>query len=167
MQVTNSATIVDYFPEAFIAEADDIKGMKVVVKRFIRRVYFRATGQKSYSTIGQIEAKYDWQCRINKGATVTDFNTDKMPRSEYMPLMCWFMSLIKHYLHTQMTETTDNIIDRDELQTAYVDSIIEGMDIEGLEQLAKDYLNDNFDKYTVDEIITEVEEYYPDLLEQE
>ena len=40
MQVTNSATIVDYFPEAFIAEDDDIKGMKVVVKRFIRRVYF-------------------------------------------------------------------------------------------------------------------------------
>ena len=66
-----------------------------------------------------------------------------------------------------MIMTTDNIIDRDELQTAYVDSIIEGMDIEGLEQLAKDYLNDNFDKYTVDEIITEVEEYYPDLLEQE
>ena len=88
MQVTNSATIVDYFPEAFIAEADGIKGMKVFVKRFIRRVYFRATGQKSYSTIGQIEAKYDWQCRINKGATVTGFNTDKMPRSEFMPLMC-------------------------------------------------------------------------------
>ena len=88
MQVTNSATIVDYFPEAFIAEVDDIKGMKVVVKRFIRRVYFRATGQKSYSTIGQIEAKYDWQCRINKGAKVTYFNTDKMPRAEYMPLMC-------------------------------------------------------------------------------
>ena len=88
MQVTNSATIVDYFPEAFIAEADDIKGMKVTIRRFIKRVYFRATGQKSYSTIGQIEAKYDWQCRINKGATVTGFNTDKMPRSEYMPLMC-------------------------------------------------------------------------------
>ena len=87
MQVTNSATIVDYFPEAFVAEADDIKGMKVVVKRFIRRVYFRATGQKSYSTIGQIEAKYDWQARIAKGAEVTDFNLDKMPRSEYMPMM--------------------------------------------------------------------------------
>ena len=65
MQVTNSATIVDYFPEAFIAEDDDIKGMKVVVKRFIRRVYFRATGQKSYSTIGQIEAKYDWQVLVS------------------------------------------------------------------------------------------------------
>ena len=88
MQVTNSAVIVDYFPEAFIAESDDIKGMKVVVKRFIRRVYFRATGQKSYSTVLGIEAKYDWQSRIAKGAEVTDFNTDKMPSSEYMPMMC-------------------------------------------------------------------------------
>ena len=88
MQVTNSATIVDYFPEAFIAEACEKKGVKTVVKRFIRRVYFRATGQKSYSTIGCIEAKYDWQSRINNGATVTYFNTDKMPRAEYMPLMC-------------------------------------------------------------------------------
>ena len=35
MQVTNSATIVDYFPEAFVAEACDIKGVKVVIKRFI------------------------------------------------------------------------------------------------------------------------------------
>ena len=88
MQVTNSATIVDYFPEAFIAEGDDIKGMKVVVKRFIKRVYFRATKQKSYSVVKATDAKYDWSARINNGATVTDFNTDKMPRSEYMPMSC-------------------------------------------------------------------------------
>ena len=65
-----------------------------------------------------------------------------------------------------MTQTNDNIIDRDELQKAYIDSILEGMDIEGLEQLAKDYLNDNYDEYTVDQLITEVEDYYPELLEQ-
>jgi len=88
MQVTNSATIVDYFPEAFIAESDDIKGMKVTIRRFIKRVYFRCTGQRSYSVVNATDAKYDWQCRINKGATVTGFNTDKMPRAEYMPLMC-------------------------------------------------------------------------------
>ena len=88
MQVTNSATIVDYFPEAFVAEADDIKGMKVVVKRFVKRVTFRANGMKSYSTVLGIEAKYDWQARIAKGAEVTGFNTDKMPSSEYMPLYC-------------------------------------------------------------------------------
>ena len=89
MQVTNSATIVDYFPEAFIAESDDIKGMKVTIKRFIKRVTFRANGMKSYSVVKATDAKYDWQSRINNGSTVTNFNTDKMPRSEYMPLMCW------------------------------------------------------------------------------
>ena len=88
MQVTNSATIVDYFPEAFIAEACEKKGVKTVVKRFIKRVYFRATGQKSYSVVKATDAKYDWSARINNGSTVTGFNTDKMPRSEYMPLMC-------------------------------------------------------------------------------
>jgi len=95
MQVTNSAVIADYFPEAFVAEADDIKGMKVVVKRFIRRITFRATGQKSYSTIIGIEAKHDWQARIAKGAEVTNFNLDKMPRSEYMPMMNWLCHLSK------------------------------------------------------------------------
>ena len=88
MQVTNSATIVDFFPEAFIAEADDIKGMIVTVKRFVKRVTFRANGMKSYSVVGMIDAKNEWAERIAKGAEVTDFNTDKMPRSEYMPLMC-------------------------------------------------------------------------------
>ena len=89
MQVTNSATIVDYFPEAFVAESDDIKGMKVVIKRFIKRVTFRANGMKSYSVVVATDAKNEWQSRIAKGATVTNFNTDKMPRSEYMPMSCW------------------------------------------------------------------------------
>ena len=88
MQLTNSATIVDFFPEAFVAEADDIKGMKVVIKRFIKRVYFRANGMKSYSTVVATDAKNEWAERIAKGAEVTDFNTDKMPSSEYMPMMC-------------------------------------------------------------------------------
>ena len=88
MQVTNSATIVDYFPEAFIAEADDVKGMKVTVRRFNKRVTFRANGMKSYSTVIEIDARYDWESRIANGAEVTDFNLDKMPRSEYMPMAC-------------------------------------------------------------------------------
>ena len=88
MQVTNSATIVDYFPEAFVAEACEVKGMKVMVKRFIKRVTFRANGMKSYSTVVATDAKYDWQSRINNGATVTDFNIYRMNRYEYMPLIC-------------------------------------------------------------------------------
>ena len=88
MQVTNSATIVDYFPEAFVAEADDNKGMKVVIKRFNKRVTFRANGMKSYSVIVATDARNEWESRIAKGATVTNFNTYKMPRSEFMPMSC-------------------------------------------------------------------------------
>ena len=88
MQLTNSATIVDFFPEAFVAEACDEKGMKVVIKRFNKRVYFRANGMRSYSTVVATDAKNVWASRIAKGATVTGFNTEKMPRSEYMPCFC-------------------------------------------------------------------------------
>jgi hypothetical protein len=88
MQITNSATIVDFFPEAFIAEACELNGMKVVIKRFIKRVTFRANGMKSYSVVTEIDARNEWESRIAKGAEVTDFNLDKMPQSEYMPMSC-------------------------------------------------------------------------------
>ena len=88
MQLTNSAVIVDYFPEAFIAEADDTKGMKVTIRRFIKRVTFRDSNQNSYSTIGMIDFKHEVASRIAKGAEVTDFNIDKMPREEYTPMAC-------------------------------------------------------------------------------
>jgi len=64
------------------------------------------------------------------------------------------------------TETMDNIIDRDKLQDDMINRIIDGMDIDGLCQLAYDYLNENYDKYSVDELITEVEEFYPDMMEE-
>ena len=58
MQVTNSATIVDYFPEAFIAESDDIKGMKVVDQKVSSsECIFAATGQRSYSVVVATDAK--------------------------------------------------------------------------------------------------------------
>ena len=76
------------------------------------------------------------------------------------------MSLIKSYLHTKMTETMDNIIDRDQLQEAYIESIIDGMDHKSMYQFVYDSLNNNFDDYTVEELITEVEDYYPELLEE-
>ena len=88
MQLTNSATIVDFFPEAFIAEACEKKGMKVVVKRFIKRVYFRANGMKSYSVVTMIDAKNEIASRIAKGAEMTGYNTEKMPKGEYMPMVC-------------------------------------------------------------------------------
>ena len=65
-----------------------------------------------------------------------------------------------------MIMTQDNIIDRDQLQEAYIESIIDGMDWKTMYQFVYDTLNNNFDDYTVDELITEVEDYYPELLEE-
>ena len=39
------------------------------------------------------------------------------------------MSLIKTYLHFLMTQMTDNIIDRDELQDMMIQQILDDMDI--------------------------------------
>ena len=65
-----------------------------------------------------------------------------------------------------MTETNDQIIDRDQLQEAYIESIIDGMDYKTMYEFVYDSLNGNLDDYTVDELITEVEDYYPELLQQ-
>ena len=89
MQISNSICTVDFFPEAFIAEADEVKGMKVVVKRFNKRVTFKCNGKKSYSTVTALTARNEWAERIAGGAEVTDYHTDKMPRSEYTPMACW------------------------------------------------------------------------------
>lgn len=64
-----------------------------------------------------------------------------------------------------MTQTTDNIVMRDELQDAYINEIIDGMDLKDLIRIVYDNLESNLEKYTVDELIEEVEEYYPHLLE--
>ena len=61
--------------------------------------------------------------------------------------------------------TKDNIIDRDELQNAYIERIIDGMDHKDLWQFVYDALEQNFERYSVQELIAEVEEYYEDLLD--
>lgn len=88
MQLSNSICVVDFFPEAFIAEACEVKGMKVVIKRFQKRVTFNANGQKSYSTVTALTAHNEWAERIAGGAEVTDYNVEQMPRSEYAPMAC-------------------------------------------------------------------------------
>jgi hypothetical protein len=62
---------------------------------------------------------------------------------------------------------SENIIDRDELQDAYIETVIDGMDHKTLWQYVYDNLADHFDKYSVDELIGEVQEYYPHLLSEE
>ena len=71
-----------------------------------------------------------------------------------------------HQIRIKFFYFCDQFIDRDQLQEDMINRIIDGMDIDGLCQLAYDYLNENYDKYSVDELITEVEELYPDMMEE-
>jgi hypothetical protein len=66
---------------------------------------------------------------------------------------------------SEFNKMTDNIVDRDQLQDRYINEIIDGMDHKSMYQYVYDNLADHLDKYSVDELITEVEDYYPDLLE--
>ena len=59
----------------------------------------------------------------------------------------------------------DRIVDRDELQDNLINQILDDMDIKTMMALLYDVMDENYDKYSVDELITEVEDYYPELLE--
>ena len=59
----------------------------------------------------------------------------------------------------------DKIVDRDELQDNLINQILDDMDIKTMMAVLYDYMDANYDKYTVNELIDEAEEYYPQLLE--
>jgi len=61
---------------------------------------------------------------------------------------------------------TDNIIDREELQNNLINQILDDMDIKTMMAILYDNMNETYDKYSVDELIQEVEEFYPELLEE-
>ena len=70
------------------------------------------------------------------------------------------MSLIKHYLHQLET------MNRDELQQQLVNNMIDGMDFKTMWQILDSYMMESFDKYSDEELMEEVKEYYPELLEE-
>ena len=65
-----------------------------------------------------------------------------------------------------MTETNDQIIDRDQLQDQLINQILDDMDIQTMMAILYDDMRESYDQYSVDELIAEVEEYYPHLLEE-
>ena len=66
---------------------------------------------------------------------------------------------------TNMCKNNENIIDRDELQRNYVQEVIDGLDLKDCMAMLYDYLSNDMDKLTLNELIEDVEEYYPHLLE--
>jgi hypothetical protein len=57
-------------------------------------------------------------------------------------------------------------MNREQLQDAYINEIIDGMDIKDMMALLFDMLDKEMDIYTDEELKEEVENYYPHLLEE-
>ena len=57
-------------------------------------------------------------------------------------------------------------MNRSELQQQLVDNMIDGMDFKTMWQVLDSFMMESYDKYSDEELITEVKEYYPELLEE-
>ena len=60
-----------------------------------------------------------------------------------------------------MTDT----FDREALVEAYIDRLLDNMSTKDLMRIVGDQMEENLTSYTDEELISEVESYYPDLLE--
>jgi hypothetical protein len=55
-------------------------------------------------------------------------------------------------------------INRDQLVQEYIDRVLDNMSTKDLMRIVGDQLEENLSAYTDEELITEVTEYYPELL---
>ena len=58
-----------------------------------------------------------------------------------------------------------NTFDRQALVEAYIDRLLDNMSTKDLLRIVGDQMEENITSYTDEELISEVESYYPDLLE--
>jgi len=63
-----------------------------------------------------------------------------------------------------MTSPTDKIIDRDVLQDQYIQKTIDSLDLDDCLAMLYDYINKDTNSLTLNELIEDVTEYYPELL---
>ena len=57
-----------------------------------------------------------------------------------------------------------NTFDRQALVEAYIDRLLDNMSTKDLLRIVGDQMEENLTSYTDEELISEVESYYPDLL---
>ena len=68
-------------------------------------------------------------------------------------------------LYKEILDFNKMSFDRKQLVENYIQQLIEGMDYKTMECLVYDTLKDNLTDYTDEQLITEVTDYYPELLE--
>lgn len=75
------------------------------------------------------------------------------------------MSFVSNFTDSN-TMNNDKIIDRDQLQDAMIQQILDDMDIKTMMAILYDNMSESYDKYSDAELMEEVKEYYPHLMEE-
>jgi hypothetical protein len=57
-------------------------------------------------------------------------------------------------------------MNRSELQQELINNVIDGMDFKTMWQVLYDFMDESYDKFSDEELIEEVNEFYPELLEE-
>ena len=131
MQLTSKrhSMVVEFRPHAILTD------------KFVYTLKFKGDAQSM-----RLFTKKDMIETVNSrldihGYTVTDFLTEPQ---QYMPASCQFMSLIKSYLHTKMTDQLEMLTQREQLMED-IDAIVDEFtfdlpidDIHERSQLAED-----------------------------
>lgn len=66
---------------------------------------------------------------------------------------------------TFFPETMNNTFDREALVEAYVDRLLDNMSTKDLLRIVGEQMEENLQSYTDEELLSEVSDYYPDLLD--
>lgn len=73
---------------------------------------------------------------------------------------------VKTYpLFSELHSMTMTKVNRAELQDQLIQQMLDDMDIKTMMALLYDMMDESYDNYSEKELIAEVEEYYPDLLD--
>jgi len=57
-------------------------------------------------------------------------------------------------------------MNRDELQSKLIYQMLDDMDLKTMYSVLYDYMSESYDKYSDEELTEEVQEYYPDLIDE-
>lgn len=63
-------------------------------------------------------------------------------------------------------QPNQSIMNRQKLQEELIDNVIDGMDFKTMWAVLYDFMDQSYDKYSDDELLEEIKEYYPELLEE-
>lgn len=69
-------------------------------------------------------------------------------------------------LYSEILKFEKMSIDRDKITEKYASQVVESMDVDSLVEFAYDTIVENLNDYTIQELIEEVENYDPDLLDE-